>query len=357
MTKGAGARRLYSTISQHFHGISRPQIERYVQSSSSLTKLHPTFQNKAPLKPVRACVPFERHQIDLVDFSSKLETKDGITYRFVLSILDVFSRFLWLRPLCDKTSQSVVKSLVQMYLDQQWGAPKIIQTDQGGEFKGMMNSLCEKLGVRLIHSQAYHPQSQGKDERSHRVWKDCLRYDLQHLDDISWVDSLPDYCRIHNESVNSAIGCSPYRAMFGFHPHHITRLLKAGGKSMDGYTCEDNAEYETVEEHSQVSEGTLNRLKELQDIRREVLIKSDKSSSKMVDKHLKTNPPSQYEVGRLSFVRHLGKDKGVNFRVGRRSPPKAVEGEILQVDNKLHKYKVRIGKKKFHGDLFARLQH
>ncbi|XP_046577707.1 uncharacterized protein LOC124285511 [Haliotis rubra] len=119
--------------------------------------------------------------------------------------------------------------------------------------------------------------------------------------------------------------------MFGFHPHHITRLLKAGGKSMDGYTCEGNAEYETVEEHSQVSEGTLSRLKELQDIRREVLIKSDKSSSKMVDKHLKTNPPSQYEVGEIVLVRHLGKDKGVTRGGQKITSPKAVEDIYMNV--------------------------
>ncbi|XP_046566652.1 uncharacterized protein LOC124275207 isoform X2 [Haliotis rubra] len=65
----------------------------------------------------------------------------------------------------------------------------------------------------------------------------------------------------------------------------------------------------------------------------------------MVDKHLKTNPPSQYEVGEIVLVRHLGKDKGVTRGGQKITSPKAVEGEILQVDNKLHKYKVRIGKK------------
>ncbi|XP_046559889.1 uncharacterized protein LOC124268912 [Haliotis rubra] len=60
----------------------------------------------------------------------------------------------------------------------------------------------------------------------------------------------------------------------------------------------------------------------------------------MVDKHLKTNPPSEYEVGEIVLVRHLGKDKGVARDGQKITSRKAVGGEILQVDNKLHKYKV-----------------
>ena len=35
----------------------------------------------------------------------------GIVYRYVLSIMDVFSRFIWLRPLARKTSKVVAAEL------------------------------------------------------------------------------------------------------------------------------------------------------------------------------------------------------------------------------------------------------
>ncbi|XP_046342284.1 uncharacterized protein LOC124123068 [Haliotis rufescens] len=65
----------------------------------------------------------------------------------------------------------------------------------------------------------------------------------------------------------------------------------------------------------------------------------------MIKKHLKANPPSHYEVGEIVLVRHLGKDKGVCRGGQKITSSKAVEGEIVEVNEKLHKYKVRIGKK------------
>ncbi len=49
------------------------------------------------------------------------------------------------------------------------GSPDVIQHDRGGEFRGSVCSLMEALGVRIITSSPYHPQSQGKVERMHRV--------------------------------------------------------------------------------------------------------------------------------------------------------------------------------------------
>ena len=58
------------------------------------------------------------------------------------------------------------------------GTPNILQSDRGKEFKGAVKRFCEQLNIKKICSRAYHPQSQGKSERSHGTWKAKLRYDL-----------------------------------------------------------------------------------------------------------------------------------------------------------------------------------
>ena len=75
-------------------------------------------------------------------------------------MLDVFSRFLFLRPLTSKYAAEVASTLLQLFSDV--GPPKIVQSDQGGEFKGVVHYLMKSLGVHIIHSRPYHPQSQGK---------------------------------------------------------------------------------------------------------------------------------------------------------------------------------------------------
>ena len=89
-------------------------------------------------------------------------TKDGATFKYVLSIIDVMTRFLWLTPLPSKVSGLVADALKKLYVEFQWGPPCTIQSDQGTEFKGAVKELCDKIGVRVIYSAPYHPQSQGK---------------------------------------------------------------------------------------------------------------------------------------------------------------------------------------------------
>ena len=92
----------------------------------------------------------------------------GIVYRYVLSVMDVFSRFIWLRPLKSKHSKEIASELKSIYMA--FGPPLFLQSDQGSEYKGDVKRLCRKMQVNLmVHSRPYHPQSQGKVKRSHRA--------------------------------------------------------------------------------------------------------------------------------------------------------------------------------------------
>ena len=56
------------------------------------------------------------------------------------------------------------------------GPPKRVQSDRGSEFQGAV--IFKKCRIQYITSRAYHPQAQGKIERSHGTWKNKLRYDI-----------------------------------------------------------------------------------------------------------------------------------------------------------------------------------
>ena len=58
----------------------------------------------------------------------------------------------------------MAKELQELYDDV--GPPKVLQCHNGGEFKKGVEQLCRKLEVKAITSSLYHPQSQGKVERS-----------------------------------------------------------------------------------------------------------------------------------------------------------------------------------------------
>ena len=70
----------------------------------------------------------------------------------------------------------MAEHLLDIYMEH--GPPEILQSDQRPEFKGVVKTVCEALNVRITKSSAYSPQTQGKDERSKRTWKEKLRFDL-----------------------------------------------------------------------------------------------------------------------------------------------------------------------------------
>ena len=43
---------------------------------------------------------------------------------------------------------------------------------------GFLSDLAKRLDVKEINSRPYHPQSQGKIERSHSTWKRKLEYNI-----------------------------------------------------------------------------------------------------------------------------------------------------------------------------------
>ena len=130
---------------------------------------------------------------------------NGYLCRYVLLVIDVFSRFLWLRPLESKSSQVIANELVCIYME--YGSPEIIQCDQGGEFKKALKLLCDRMNIKLIYSRPRHNQSQGKVERYYRALRSKMEYDLQKIgqDGVKRAKQLPLYQRILNNDPKEVI--------------------------------------------------------------------------------------------------------------------------------------------------------
>ena len=77
-------------------------------------------------------------QADLVDLSNLSEVNDD--YKWLLTVIDVFSKFAWAIPLKNKQSNSVVEGFQKILQSGRY--PNKLQTDQGNEF---LNKNLKKL--------------------------------------------------------------------------------------------------------------------------------------------------------------------------------------------------------------------
>lgn len=139
--EGEGAAKLVCSLRENYVGLSRVRVQNIPNFSQKNT--FAKFLNKATIKPIRARDVQVKHQINLMDTGKKGVVKmNGKCYRYVLSVIDVFSRFVWLRALTTKCSTDISKELQTIYMEH--GPPTMFQSDQGSVFKGAMKKLLHQ---------------------------------------------------------------------------------------------------------------------------------------------------------------------------------------------------------------------
>lgn len=335
-TKGDGAAKLKIHASHQYSGISRRIIQANLNSMKQNQKVRRLFQNKAPLRPIKACKVQERHQVDLVSMASMPATIDGDTYKYIMSVIDISSRFVFLRPLQTKESAEVAEHLLDIYNEH--GPPEILQSDQGTEFKGVVKTICESLNVRIIKSAAYSPQTQGKDERSHRTWKEKVKFDIVNSDELNWVEYLPEYQKLYNESPHSSLGfLTPFEVYFGRHPNRLKNKLFLGEKK-EFEVQEENYDFNPNVDEIAKQEELCELADERFVIRQKALEASNNAAKKMVKRELKRQPPSLYYKGETILVRIPTSKKTVK---GKKSSLKSsCEGRVVDIDHTAHKYQI-----------------
>lgn len=92
--KGSGAGKLACPLRDNFLGESRAKIQTIQNTDKSNRHRNAKFQNKAKLKSVRAKDVHVKHRIYLMDMNRKSVKMNGHLYRYFLTMIDVFSRFI-----------------------------------------------------------------------------------------------------------------------------------------------------------------------------------------------------------------------------------------------------------------------
>ena len=146
-----------------FTGITEKEIQQYINSSRVNQKLKCRFENKAPLRPIKSKTVWNRIQINLMSMEDKLVEIDGKSYSWILSCVDVFSRYPVVRALYTKNAVQIAEVL-QFFSD--FGPPAVIQCDNGTEFKGYVEKVAGVLEIKIIRGSVRHQQSQGKVRHS-----------------------------------------------------------------------------------------------------------------------------------------------------------------------------------------------
>ena len=112
-----------------------------------------------------------------MDFKGWVALADG-SRCYPLTILDDHSRYDLCLEACANERGSTVQRRLEMTF-RRYGLPEAFFVDNGapwGDSSGQcwtrLGVWLLKLGITVLHSRPYHPQSRGKNERFHRTLKD-----------------------------------------------------------------------------------------------------------------------------------------------------------------------------------------
>jgi len=213
-----GAERMKATISLYWHWINMSQdIQTYVQSCQTCQRHNKWHtQPRAPLGnfPLLAGSLLRIH----VDILQLPTTNEG--YKYLLVIIDAFSKWVELVPLRTKEAEEVAQGIVEKWILRH-GVPTHIISDQGKEFvNGCMKSIETLMGIKHNTTTAMHPQSNGQAER---INSEILAYFRKYWSqNQQWTSQVAFTQWAHNSAFHSSLGMSPYNALYGREcPHPV----------------------------------------------------------------------------------------------------------------------------------------
>jgi hypothetical protein len=75
--------------------------------------------------------------------------------------------------------------------------------------------MCRLLGIKKIQTTAFHPESNGGLERSHRVLAEYLRHYVSE-DQTNWDEWIPYAVYVYNTTVHVTTAYTPFELVYGF---------------------------------------------------------------------------------------------------------------------------------------------
>ena len=147
--------------------------------------------------------PNLQFQSDLVDYSKFASHNKG--YKFMLMIMDLFTRQAWAFPLKTKSGKEVA-SIFQPFFRQH--QTRRLQCDEGKEYYNKdVKQVLADYGIELF--SIYSPTKAALVERLNRTIKGMLEKIFTATNSKNWIDVIDDVMHIYNNRKHRSIGMAP----------------------------------------------------------------------------------------------------------------------------------------------------
>lgn len=167
--------------------------------------LHRRVAKRYPTRKYYVNTIDDQWQLDLADMVQVKNKNQG--YRYILTAIDILSRFAWARPLKSKSGQEVAAAIDDIFRTS-GRTPKRIQTDEGREFyNAPVQQLLHANNVELFSVKS--PNKAALVERFNRTLKNKLWKMFTSRNDHKWINDLDNIVHAYNHSIHRVIAMTP----------------------------------------------------------------------------------------------------------------------------------------------------
>ena len=220
-----------SKIYNYFKGkLSRKRIEEILREIPTYSR----FKEKRKSNFHNPIFVYYKHQIWSLDLMYVQKWKgynDQVQY--FLTVLESFSRKLFLVPMRNKTTKTTLSSFrtVHRYIGK---TPHMLYVDKGGEFQSdTFQEYCDLYKIKIVFSES--PYKSSLVERAQRTLQNIMFRNMNFKNTKRYMDDLPKIVHTFNSRVNRTIGMSPndaflpknkYIVLYNLEQHYQKSLRK-----------------------------------------------------------------------------------------------------------------------------------
>lgn len=174
-----------------------------INNNSRAFSLHKPARRRFPVRSYRAKYKNQFWQADLEEMIP--HEKENKNFKYILTVIDVFSRYAWALPLKNKSAKAVTSALKKII--DKVGLPKFLHTDQGKEFENsiLRKTIPNQFSVKSAVKAAIV-------ERFNRTLKSRMYKYFTHIGNYRWYDILQRLVDGYNNTYHRTIKMTPREA-------------------------------------------------------------------------------------------------------------------------------------------------
>jgi hypothetical protein len=213
-----GTTRMYHFVRSKNLTFSLAEVKDVIAKCGVCSKVKPRFCKPSNSPLIKATQPFERLSID---FKGPLPSSTGNKY--LLTVVDEFSRFPFAIPCRDQEAGTVIKALTNLF--SLFGTPGSIHSDNGPSLISQeFRSFLIENNIGYSNSSRYNPQGNGQCERYNAIiWKGIeLALCSRNMVTSGWELVLPQVLHSIRTLLCTSTNQTPHERLFSYRRRSAT---------------------------------------------------------------------------------------------------------------------------------------